>query len=158
METFSLCKHDTVNRNISPMLPGPCAISLLPDTWNCGLRMRRKFTSIAFNFVFQSLSSWYTYIVLSQWCYMSFMASRITRTLSVRPSVRPSVRLWHLFHNVPVMVSSWTVQGYYQWQRWCPCKKSTERSKVKVTEVKTPFIRLQTITPVWIHIRGKMVP
>ena len=39
-------------------------------------------------------------------------------------------------------------KNYYQWQKWCPCK----RSDVKVTEVKTQFNRFQTVTPVWIHI------
>ena len=38
----------------------------------------------------------------------------------------------------------------YHWQTWCPCKRS--RSKVKVTEVMTPFSHFWTITPVWIHI------
>ena len=41
-------------------------------------------------------------------------------------------------------------RSYYQWQKWCPCKRS--RSKVKVTEVMTPFSRFRTVTPVWIHI------
>ena len=40
-------------------------------------------------------------------------------------------------------------RSYYQWQKWCPCKKS--RSKVKVTQVKTQLNRFWTITPVWIH-------
>ena len=41
-------------------------------------------------------------------------------------------------------------RNYYQWQKWCPCKRS--RSKVKVTKVKTLFSRFQTVTPVWIYI------
>ena len=39
-------------------------------------------------------------------------------------------------------------RSYYHWQIQCPCK----RSKVKVTEVMTPFIRFQAVTPVRIHI------
>ena len=39
-------------------------------------------------------------------------------------------------------------RSYYQWQKWCPCK----RSKVKVTEVITQLSRFRTVTPVWIHI------
>ena len=39
----------------------------------------------------------------------------------------------------------------YHWQTLCPCKRS--RSKVKVTEVMTPFSRFRTVTPVWIHIQ-----
>ena len=65
---------------------------------------------------------------------------------SVRPYLRPSVCLWHIFHYVPVIVSSW---NYYQWQKWCPCKRSW--SKVKVTEVTTQLNRFRTVTPVWIH-------
>ena len=41
-------------------------------------------------------------------------------------------------------------RSYYQWQKWCPCKRS--RSKVNVTEVLTQLSRFQTVTPVWIHI------
>ena len=51
---------------------------------------------------------------------------------SVRPSVTPYDR------------------SYYQWQEWGPCKRS--RSKVKVTEVKTPSSRFRTVTPVRIAI------
>ena len=43
--------------------------------------------------------------------------------LSVSPSVCPSVCLSicpsHLFDYVPIIVSSWIFQGYYQWQKWC---------------------------------------
>ena len=41
-------------------------------------------------------------------------------------------------------------RGYYHWQRWYPCTRL--RSKVKVTEVMTPFSRFRTVTPVWIHM------
>ena len=44
------------------------------------------------------------------------------------------------------------VRSYYQWQKWRPRKRS--RSKVKVTEVMTPFSRFRTVTPIWIHILG----
>ena len=40
----------------------------------------------------------------------------------------------------------------YQWQKWCLCKVQGQRSKVKVTEVKTQVSRFGTITPVWFHI------
>ena len=45
------------------------------------------------------------------------------------PSVCLSVCLWRLFHYVLIIVSSWNFQDYYQWQKWCPCKRS--RSEVK---------------------------
>ena len=75
-----------------------------------------------------------------------FMAAEI----KFSKDVCPSVRLLHLFHNVPVIVLSWNFRIYYQWQKWCPCKRP--RSKVKVTEVKTPSSRFRTVTPVWIDI------
>ena len=64
---------------------------------------------------------------------------------SVRPSVRLSV--------TPYWLSSYhheIFRSYYQWQKWCPCKRP--RSKVKVTEVTTQLNRFRTVTPVWIHI------
>ena len=61
------------------------------------------------------------------------------------PSVCPSVTpFWLCSHHHEIFRSN------YQWQKWCPCKRS--RSKVKVTEVMTPFSRFRTVTPVWIHI------
>ena len=41
-------------------------------------------------------------------------------------------------------------RSYYHIRTWYPCKRS--RSKVKVTEVMTPFSRFRTLIPVWIHI------
>ena len=70
-----------------------------------------------------------------------------------RPSVCPSVRLsvCHTFLTMfPSSDHHEIFKSYYQWQKWCPCKRS--RSKVKVTEVMTPFNRFRTVTPVWIHI------
>ena len=68
--------------------------------------------------------------------------------LFILRDVRPSVHLLYLFDNVSLVFSSRYFQEY--WQKWCPCKRS--KSKVKVTEVKTPFIHFRTVTPVWIHI------
>ena len=71
--------------------------------------------------------------------------------LSVRPSVRPSVR--HTFLTMfPSSYHHEIFRSYYQWQKWRPCKRSGQRSKVKVTEVTTQLYRFRTVTPVWIHI------
>ena len=68
---------------------------------------------------------------------------------SVCPSVRLSVR--HTFLTMfPSSYHHEIFRSYYQWQKWCPCKRS--RSKVKVTEVTTQLNRFQTVTPVWINI------
>ena len=65
---------------------------------------------------------------------------------SVRPSVTP---FWLCSHHRIIMKFLWS---YYQWQKCRPCKRSSQRSKVKVTEVTTQLNRFRTITPVWIHI------
>ena len=68
---------------------------------------------------------------------------------SVCPSVRPPVcdTFFTMFQS---MYHHEIFRSYYNWQKWCPCKRS--RSKVKVTEVKTQFSRFRTTTPVWIYI------
>ena len=68
---------------------------------------------------------------------------------SLHLSVCPSVRLSHLFHYVPIILSSWNVLELLPMTKG-PCKRS--RSKVKVTEVKTQLNHSRTVTPVWIHI------
>ena len=61
----------------------------------------------------------------------------------------PSVR--HTFLTMfPSSYHHEIFRSYYQWQKWCPCKRS--RSKVKFTEVMTPFSHFWTVTPVWIHL------
>ena len=72
---------------------------------------------------------------------------------SVRLSVCPSVRLSHLFHHVPIIVSSWNFQELLPWSKVMSMQKvKGQRSKVKVTEVNTQLNRFRTLTPVWIHI------
>ena len=69
------------------------------------------------------------------------------------PSVRPSVCLSvsHTFCTMfPSSYHHEIFRGYYNVQKWCPCKRS--RSKVKVTEVNTQLSLFRTLTPVWIHI------
>ena len=76
---------------------------------------------------------------------------------SVRPSVPPSARLsvtpfslishhWIImnFQELLPMTEVMSMQGQI--------KGSDQRSKVKVTDVKTPFSCFGTITPVWIQI------
>ena len=66
-------------------------------------------------------------------------------------SVRLSV--CHTFLTMLMFPSSYhheIFRSYYQWQKWCPCKRS--RPKVKVIEVMTQIGRFRTVTPVWNHI------
>ena len=57
---------------------------------------------------------------------------------SVRLSVRPS----HLFHHVPIIISSWNFQELLPMTK---CKRSR-------SEVITQLNLFRTVTPVWIHI------
>ena len=72
---------------------------------------------------------------------------------SVRPSVRPSV--------TPVSLCSWyriimKFSGVITIDKSdVRAKGQGQRSKVKVTEVKTQLSRLRTVTPLWIHIRQR---
>ena len=108
-----------------------------------------------------------------KWCYVEFIKSKFTAMTKATvldnylkflaatkqlyecfsPSVRPSVCL-SVRHTFLIMFPSSyhhdIFRSYYQWQKWCPCKRS--RSKVEVTEVTTQFNRFRTVTPVWIHI------
>ena len=72
--------------------------------------------------------------------------------LSVCTSVRLSVRLSVCHTFLTMFPSSYhheIFRTYYQWRKWCPCKRS--RSKVKVTKVNTQLSCFRTVTPVWIH-------
>ena len=73
---------------------------------------------------------------------------------SVRPSVCPSVCPSHLFHYVPTRHHiTMKFSGLFTYDRSnVHSKELGQRSKVKVTEVKTQFSRFQTLTPVQIHI------
>ena len=68
---------------------------------------------------------------------------------------RLSVCLWHIFHNVPLIASSWN------FQEWLPLTEMMSMQKVKVRsqrsrsqkfeQILTQFGRFWAVTPVWIH-------
>ena len=72
---------------------------------------------------------------------------------SVCPSVRLSVRLSHLFllcsHHRIIIKFSGVISND---QSKVHAKDQGQKSKVKVTEVKTQLNRFRTVTPVWIYI------
>ena len=74
-------------------------------------------------------------------------------SLSVRTSVRPTVRPSHLFTMFPSSYQHELFRKHYLWIKWCHAKSQGQRWKVKVTEVKTQFSRFRTVTAVWIYIR-----
>ena len=101
-----------------------------------------------------SYCSWH-YTLGCWWLWIFSCDQAALRTVQ---SVRLSVCLLHLFHYVPIIVSSWNFQELlpYHWQTWCPCKRS--RSEVKgqghrgkKTSNLTQIGRFRTVTPVWIH-------
>ena len=72
--------------------------------------------------------------------------------LSVCPSVFPSVTpFWQCSSHCIILKFS----GVITIDRCdVDAKGQGQRSKVKVTEVMTPFSRFRTVTPIWIHIWG----
>ena len=73
--------------------------------------------------------------------------------LFVRLSMSFCLSVCHTFFTM--FLSSYhheIFRSYYHWQKWRPCKSEGQRSKVKVTEVKTPLSRFRTVTPVWVHM------
>ena len=90
-------------------------------------------------------------------CLSVCLSVRPSVCLSVRPFVRlsvcPSVRLSVRHTFLTMFLSSHhpeIFRSYCHWQTRCPCRRW--RSKVKVTEVMTPFSHFRTVTPVWTHI------
>ena len=76
------------------------------------------------------------------------------RSLSVCPSVRPSVCLsvtpfWLCSHHPIIMKFSGVITSD---KSDVHAKGQGQRSKVKVTEVTTQLYRFRTVTPVWIHV------
>ena len=66
-------------------------------------------------------------------------------------SVCQSIRLLHLFHNVPLIVSSF--QELLPMTDVMHASGQAQRSKVKATEVKTQLNHFRTVTPVWIPFK-----
>ena len=70
-----------------------------------------------------------------------------TVCLSVRPSVCYTL-LTMFYHRIIMKFSGVITIDRHD----VHAKDQGQRSKVKITEVKTPFSRFRTVTPVWIHI------
>ena len=95
---------------------------------------------------------------LTLWILLIFIFSydqAALRTLqSVCLSVRPSVRLSVCHTFFTMFLSSYhheIVKNCYQWQKWCPCKRSRSEVKRSRSQVKTHLTSFQTVTPVWLH-------
>ena len=71
---------------------------------------------------------------------------RLSLRLCVRPSVTPFSLCFH--HRIIIKFSGVIANDRSD----VHARVRGQRSKVKVTEVKTQFIRFRTVTPAWIHI------
>ena len=58
--------------------------------------------------------------------------------LSVCPSVCPSVRLSHIFHHVPIIVSSWNFQELLPWSKVMSMQKVKVRGQRSRSQRSTP--------------------
>ena len=65
-----------------------------------------------------------------------------------KTSVHPSVCLSHLFHYVPIIVSSWNFQELLPMTKMMSMQKVKVRGQRSRSQVKTPFSRFQTVTTV----------
>ena len=91
-------------------------------------------------------------IETGRWVHIFSCNQAAYRTLlSVCPSVCPSI--CHTFFTMfPSSYYHEIFRSYYHRPSDVHAKGKGQRSKVKVTEVMTPFSRFRTVTPVWIHI------
>ena len=94
----------------------------------------RRIFSDAFLAATKQLNEWY------------FPSVCLSVCLSVCPSVTP---FWLCSHHQIIMKFPGVITND---KSDVHAKGQGQRSKVKVTEVMTPFSRFRTVTPVWIHI------
>ena len=72
---------------------------------------------------------------------------------SVRSSVNLSVRLSHLFHHVPIIVSSWNFRELLPLTEVMSMQKVEVRSQRSRSQTSTPNLAVYgLLTQVWIHI------
>ena len=68
--------------------------------------------------------------------------------LSVRPSVCLSVRLSHLFHHVPIIVSSWNFQELLPWSEVMSMQKVNVRGQRSRSQRSTPNL---AVSGLWLQ-------
>ena len=100
------------------------------------------------NYHIKRVNNCYCFVIFScdQAAYRTLLSVCLSVYLSVRPSVTPFSLCSH--HRIITKFSGVTTIG----RRDVHAKGQGQRSKVKVTEVMTPFSRFRNATPVWIHI------
>ena len=88
-------------------------------------------------------------------CDQAALWKLLSVRLSVRSSECLSVRPSACYTFFTMFLSSYhhgIFWSYYHGQTWCPCKDQGQRLKIKVTQVKSQFSLIRTVTQVWIHI------
>ena len=110
------------------------------------------------NWVFPDCNSCLESPMATKWCtklevalkrcpiVFSCNQAALRMAISVCPSVTP---FWQCSHHRIIMKFSGVITNDTSDVH---AKGQGQRSKVKVTEVMTPFSRFRTVTPVWIHI------
>ena len=87
-------------------------------------------------------------------CSKAFLAATKQLYEWFSPSVCPSVRpfVGHTFLTMfPSSYHHEIFRSYYQWQKWCACKRTRSEVKDQGHRGQNPT-RFRTITPVWNHI------
>ena len=111
------------------------ALSAITDSdWKKGFAKVREFVGIWLDRSFKNIP------------FFSCDQAALRTAISVCPSVTP---FWQCFCHRIIMKFSGVITND---RSDVHAKDQCQRSKVKVTEVMTPFSRVWTVTPVWIHI------
>ena len=70
--------------------------------------------------------------------FFSCDQAALQMVFSVRPSVHPSLCLSHLFHHVPIIVSSWNFQELLPWSKVMSMQKVKVRDQRSRSQRSTP--------------------
>ena len=95
------------------------------------------------NFI-HSLYRWLSDMEL--WCFFSCDQAALRMAISICPSVTP---FWQCSCHRIIMKFSGVITND---RSDVHANSQGQRSKIRVTEVMTPFSRFRTVTPVWIYI------
>ena len=89
-----------------------------------------------------SLWKWANFSNFITFCKLAHLFScdqaALQMVFSVCLSVRPSVRLSHLFHHVPIIVSSWNFQELVPWSKVMSMQKVKVRGQRSRSQRSTP--------------------
>ena len=97
----------------------------------------------------ENLWTWHVYACFpNQWvfsCDQAALQMVFSVCPSVRSSVRLSVRLSHLFHHVPIIVSSWNFQELLPWSKVMSMQKVKVRGQRSRSQRSTPNLAVSRL-------------